>query len=241
MQTLSPAMILDAWERGSSLQPVNRALLILECCCPEHTKDTLLDLSIGQRDALLFRVYRQAFGDALEAYTECPACGERLQFSLSCSQFLNDDAAAHVSEIIEVGGVQFSLRAPTTRDALLAASSATVEAAKAVFLSRCAVPATDFEGSIDTLPEHVQSAIAAHIAVLDPHAEMMTSLVCPSCGQKWDGIVEIVRFLWAEIRGRARRLLQAIDALARAYGWREADVLALSDTRRSIYVQMALA
>ena len=69
----------------------------------------------------------------------------------------------------------------------------------------------------------------------------MISLVCPSCGEKWDGIVEIVRFLWAEIRGRARRLLQAIDALARAYGWREADVLALSDTRRSIYVQMALA
>ena len=63
----------------------------------------------------------------------------------------------------------------------------------------------------------------------------------PACGGAWQGVLEVIDFLWAEIRTRARRLLQEIDALARAYGWREAEILALSDARRGLYVQMAMA
>ena len=37
----------------------------------------------------------------------------------------------------------------------------------------------------------------------------------------------------------ARRTLRDVHVLARAYGWREADVLALSPTRRQIYVELS--
>jgi hypothetical protein len=54
-------------------------------------------------------------------------------------------------------------------------------------------------------------------------------------------LVEIGQFLWTEIRARARRLLQEIDALARVYHWPEADILGMSDARRASYLEMALS
>ena len=41
------------------------------------------------------------------------------------------------------------------------------------------------------------------------------------------------------IAGRALRLLGHVHALARAYGWREADILAMSPARRQVYLDLA--
>jgi hypothetical protein len=43
-------------------------------------------------------------------------------------------------------------------------------------------------------------------------------------------------FVFSEIRHRAHQLLLEVDALARAYGWREEDILRLPDARRELYV-----
>jgi len=242
MHTLSPAMTLDVWEQGANLHPLDRALLVLGHCCPEQNYETLQDLSLGQRDCLLFEIYRASFGDALAAFTQCPACHERLEFSLSCSAFLDNGAARQLpTKAVEIDGILFSLRAPTSRDAAAATASASVKAAKNVLLNRCATPTSVINVPIDKLPEPTQAAIAAQIALLDPQAELLVELTCPACSSAWQGIFEVIDFLWAEIRTRARCLLQEIDALARAYGWREADILAMSDARRGLYVQMALA
>jgi hypothetical protein len=76
---------------------------------------------------------------------------------------------------------------------------------------------------------------------MDPQAEMLLDLSCPTCGHAWQAVFEIVTFLWTEIRVRARRLLREVDALARAYGWAEGDILAMSEARRGLYLQMALS
>ena len=242
MHTLSPAMTLDVWEQGYNLHPLDRALLVLGRCRPEYNRETLLDLSLGQRDRFLFELYRGSFGDALEAFTQCPACHERLEFALSCGAFLDDGAARQLaSKTVEIDGILFSLRAPTSRDAAAATASATVEAAKNTLLSRCATPTSVIDVAMDALPERTQAVIAGQIALLDPQAEVLVELTCPACGGAWQGVFEVIDFLWAEIRTRARHLLQEIDVLARAYGWREADILAMSDARRGLYVQMAMA
>ena len=44
--------------------------------------------------------------------------------------------------------------------------------------------------------------------------------------------------LWSELQSRAERLLLDVDALARAYGWTEPEILALSSTRRAAYLQL---
>jgi hypothetical protein len=64
-------------------------------------------------------------------------------------------------------------------------------------------------------------------------------LTCPSCQEPWEVTLDIVTYLWDEIAAEARRLIYEVDVLARAYGWREADVLAMTPQRRQAYLELA--
>jgi hypothetical protein len=52
-------------------------------------------------------------------------------------------------------------------------------------------------------------------------------------------LFDIGRYLWEELRAQAVRLLHEVHTLARFYGWREADILALSAARRHAYLELA--
>jgi hypothetical protein len=43
--------------------------------------------------------------------------------------------------------------------------------------------------------------------------------------------------LWEEIASRAQRLMDDVHVLAQGYGWTEPEVLALSDARRTAYLE----
>ena len=88
-------------------------------------------------------------------------------------------------------------------------------------------------------PAGVLETIVARMAECDPGASIDLSLACPHCGHRWLAVFDIVSFLWTEIDTWARRLLDDVHALATAYGWTEADVLALSPVRRQFYVEMS--
>jgi hypothetical protein len=72
----------------------------------------------------------------------------------------------------------------------------------------------------------------------DPQAETLIDFTCPACSHCWSRIFDIGSFIWTEITLAAKRLLRTVHTLARAYGWREADILALTDVRRTFYVEM---
>ena len=67
----------------------------------------------------------------------------------------------------------------------------------------------------------------------------MINLSCPACAGAWSATFDIAGFLWKEIHAWAKTALRGVHVLARAYGWRESDVLALSPTRRQIYLELA--
>jgi hypothetical protein len=54
-------------------------------------------------------------------------------------------------------------------------------------------------------------------------------------------VFDVADYLWQELHAWAKDVLRSVHALAVAYGWREADVLALSPTRRRIYLELARA
>lgn len=242
MQSFSATDFLNLWEQGTGLHAIDHALLVLRHACPEYAQERLPVLSLGQRDALLLKVRQQIFGDRLEAYSECPSCQERLEFSLSCDALMSGGKIPEsLVKTITIEGVEFDLRSPDSRDAAEAAASEDVDAAKRVLLARCAARTNLTESSAGTLPASVQAAIAGQLAAMDPLAEILLDLNCPACAHAWQGVFEIMTFLWTEIRARARRLLQEVDVLARAYGWSEAEIFVMSEARRGLYVQMALA
>ena len=52
--------------------------------------------------------------------------------------------------------------------------------------------------------------------------------------------MDIGEFFWRELTVQAKRLLREVHLLARGYGWREADVLALHPRRRQAYLDLLL-
>lgn len=242
MRALSATDMLDLWERGRARSAAERALLMLEAALPRRSAGELGALSLGQRDRLLLRLRAAALGPRLAATTDCPACGEQLELETDCLALLAEapDRAAGPRSL-EVADHVVTYRLPDGRDAVAIASLRDADAARRELLARCVTGAAAPAGEVppERLPAPVQSALAEAIARDDPQAETVLALACTSCATRWAAPLDVARFVWAEIAARARRLVLEVDALARAYGWREADVLALSDARRAAYLSLS--
>lgn len=224
---IAPARLLDLWERGNGMSPIERALLLA---------GTLLDGAaarpVGMRDAALLRLRRSLFGDRIDGRATCHACGEELEFTLSAEALLGIGHAGSADPLaLEHGGARF--RVPTSADILAA-----IEAGDAdgdALLDRCIVDAT---GSVN---EDLRAAVAGAIAAADPLADVTIALACPACGERADVAFDIGTLLWTELDAWSRRTLAEVHVLARAYGWTEPDVLALGPRRRALYLEMAAA
>lgn len=234
--------MLDIWERGAAWHSIDRALLILQYACPGETYQRLSEFTLGQRDTLLLQIREKTFGDRIESYVECPSCSERLEFGLSCDILLADAALPVPGrKKIEHEGIEWELRAPTSVDLAAVVTAEHASAATKMLLARCATRVTEIPGASGPAPESLPESLSEAIAALDPQAEIRIALTCQACTHAWQSDFDIASFIWSEICARGRRLLQEIDVLARRYGWSEADILRMSDTRRGLHVQMALS
>jgi hypothetical protein len=50
--------------------------------------------------------------------------------------------------------------------------------------------------------------------------------------------LNVASLLWDDIEAHAHKLVGEVDALARAYGWTEPEILVLSPQRRATYLAM---
>lgn len=246
LRPLSAQEVLVIWERGLHQHPVERALTMLNVMMPGFAPEALLALSIGQRDARLLALHEATFGGRLESVVECPACLERLEFTLNVADIRvavadeGSDATGEQQATIE--GCEVRFRLPNSRDLIAIARLLDVEQARCTLVQRCLIEAKrDGETvAITALPRPVIGTLAEQMARLDPQAEVQLNLFCPDCAHHWPLLFDIVAFLWAEIGGQARHLLLDVHTLARAYGWREADILSMSAVRRQYYLEMVM-
>jgi hypothetical protein len=229
MHSLSASDILRVWEEGELQHPLDRALTILAASSPGSTHEMLAALPIGVRDRRLLALRAASFGPALECFQECPACGERLEFALAVS----DLALPPADERREValGDARYVVRVPNSHDLAAALSQSDPNAARSVLLARCV------EGDVGGA-EEIAAKLIDEIAACDPQADPMLELRCPACAHEWGTMFDIVSYLWSEICAGARRVLQEVHTLARAYGWSERDILSMTSTRRQRYLEM---
>src|SRR5207237_8695441 len=94
------------------------------------------------------------------------------------------------------------------------------------------------KGTGAKLPETVIADLARRLAEYDSDAEVLIDLSCPLCECKYQLPFEIASFFHMEIGAHAQRLLAEVHVLAAAYGWREAEILAMSARRRQSYIEM---
>jgi len=235
--------------------PVEQALIILATIFPQIPRDDLVRLTIAQRDAALFHLREQTFGSQLKGLADCPACHERLELAFDAENLRSLDILPkgevalpdhesielfNATAPLEVEGYEITFRLSTSADLMSTASTMDMEQARRQLLNACLI-SIKRQGqavSVDDLPSNIADAVIERIGQATSWANLTIVTICPACGHEWEIIFDIVSYFWSEINAWAVRMMHEIHALASNYGWREADILAMSAWRRQRYLEL---
>ena len=236
MHTLNASGLLDMWEQGCNLAPPQRTLAMLVFADPKARREELMTLSLGRCNARLLRLREELFGSQLDFVAPCPACASVVEATLDSTRLARDAPVLH-TQTVRLDAHSVVLRAPQLGDLFdLPRDPVT---ARHALVSRCVADGSDAERNGASFAPAAIDAISAALAASDAAGSIELALECPDCSQRWLAAFDIATFLWHEIDVWARRTLREVHALARAYAWREPDVLALSPTRRQIYLELS--
>lgn len=241
MNLLSASTLLSVWERGLIQRPHELAVALLAAALPEFAPDTLAHAPVGKRDGWLLDLRERLFGTSLNCVSSCPRCGERLEIAFRTSDIRRQPGTVYEdSYTYEAEGFLVTFRLPDSGDLEAIVALADPSRGRAALITRCLLHATRdrVEVSVSSLPDAVVSAVIDRIADLDPQADVNLALTCPSCGEQWAAVFDIVAFLGKEIGAWAGKTVREVHELASAYGWREADILAMSPARRQMYLKL---
>lgn len=253
MRDLSAAELLTAWDRALGQSPTQQALVLLAAVYPEHSMEQLAQWSIGRRDACLLTLRERLFGSQLNGVTVCPQCRQRIELAFNVSDIRVEptitDPIVPVDEVMTLTteGYRVHFRLPNTVDLEALETSADVNQMREQLLHRCITPVVregaergDGEAvdNLTPLPITLVDAIAKCMAEADAQADTRLALSCPDCNHEWFAMFDIANYLAGEIHSWAKYLLREVHGLARAYGWREADILTMTPRRRRAYLEL---
>lgn len=243
MASVTTAELLTAWERGLSQPGARRLLTLLAAAYPDVSDEQLSRLPIGQRDALALKLREALFGSQLTSLAACPVCNERLEFTLDIADIkVTPGSPAQETLTLQLECVDLEFRLPDSQDLMLIETVSSVDEARKLLFERCLLSVAQ-EGQalpVNKLSETILDKIEAAMSDADPQANVQLDLCCPACQHNWLVPFDIASFLWSEINVWAQRVLNEVHLLAKAYAWREADILAMSPTRRRYYLERVM-
>ena len=91
------------------------------------------------------------------------------------------------------------------------------------------------EGHVAASDRAAVSAIASAMAEHDPLVAFTITYACPDCGTSREVAIDLERIALDRLVRLQRALVHDVHVLASAYGWTEAEVLAVSPRRRAQY------
>lgn len=228
---MNASELLHLWETGRILSPLERVLLLLT----RAGWHDAWSLTIGHKNRALITLRERFFGSTMACVAHCPHCDARLEFTLSTVDLLapaHDGARETLS--LQFESYTLAIRQPRLRDLQ------TAQGQGDSLYGKCVVEALVGEQgvAVETLPETTRGRVAEALLQDDPLLDIQLSFICPTCGEGWTSPLDLLGFLWQEIEQWGQRTLRTVHRLASAYGWSEADILALSAWRRNRYLEL---
>lgn len=224
MDGLSAAALLDLYDAGARATPLRQAVLLLRAARPE-LGEAAEDVPIGDRDRAVWALRRATFGGAAESLATCSVCGFAIEVALPAE--FEWPARASESASVRHGDRDYPLRLPTSRDL--------GEPGGAGF------PLGNLAADAPWDDEAFVEKAAAALEEADPGMEVRIEMECPGCGAAVTEIFDAARYFWDELAAEARRTIGEVARLARAFGWAERDILAMTPARRAAYLAEAEA
>ena len=241
MRSLTADELLTLWERGRSLSLLQRTILLLELATADSGKVDVASLSIGERDARLFRLREWMFGSLFRNTINCPACEDRMEWEMHLNELkmlpedFNEPPKEHM---LKTGPLSIRFRLPNSRDVsdFIAAENKVPDK----LLEKCIleIRQNNDKKPPEKLPAKVMDQLISKMEELDPLADLRVQISCPNCQHQWEARFDIMHYLWDEIDHWAQRMLQDVYKLAGAFGWSEQEILRMDAGRRQLYIEM---
>lgn len=225
------AELLDLWDAGEGKAAIERGLLAASQIAPTSAED-----AVGIRNARLIEWRAREFGARLEALAECPQCGEFAEFLLP--DFPTTDPKPGT---LQAGDWEVDYRPANSLDLAYMLRFDNADEAASALARRCVLACrkAGVDASFEEMPAEVFQAVDERLDAEDPLGAPRLTLSCPKCETEWDALIDLPSMVWRELSRRARVTLGEIHDLAKAYGWNEAEILALSPARRRRYLELA--
>lgn len=241
-------------ESAGPFLPAERVTALLKSCLMHlGPKTSIVDedvrsLSVGDRDALLLHLHRLTFGDRIHAILSCPqpSCKEKMDLELTIGDILvppKEQAQESYEMVISKNSTAYKVkfRLPTGADQEEVAELALRDqgAASKLMLRRC-IQAVEREGTKirinDKLPAAVAEMLPKMMAELDPQAEVLLDMTCPTCRQHFVVNFDIGDYFFRELMNHPRQLYREVHVLALHYHWSEREIMNMPRLKRQIYL-----
>jgi hypothetical protein len=228
--------LLALWERALPLAPAAREQLL----AGEPAART-----VGEQRRRVLQALTRHAGERLSLGCRCPACDRQASIEVAPAELLQalppaDERAEHR---LDDGAWQLRFRLPAPDDLQALADEPDVDAFVHALLQRCLIEAREHGRpcGATALPAPLRTRLSERMEALDAAAHLDFDVRCPECGHAWHAPFDPGLALWTLLQSAAEQLLLDVDTLARRYGWREDEILALSPLRRQAYLQLARA
>jgi hypothetical protein len=153
----------------------------------------------------------------VDVLATCPDCGAKVEFALPENFALPEATAAHA--IAHHEGQAWHLRLPDLGDL-----------GPLGFDPRALCPEAPWS------QQDFRAQAEAALELADPALHITFALSCPDCAAEAAYDFDPLTFVWSAVETAARQLVAEVVQLARAFGWSETEILALSAPRRALYL-----
>jgi hypothetical protein len=240
-------------EAGQSLLPAQRTTALLARCLielgPARDKTAAVrGLTVGDRDSLMLHVRLLTIGKTIQATVRCPNpdCSERMDLELKVNDLLvppYSNCQEWYQQTINVDEKTWDVcfRLPTGADQEAVANIAHTDpqAAAEALLRRCTKSDGNGNGSFPKqVPMSVFTELSARMAKLDPQAELILQATCPICAHAFSTELDISTYFFHELKERIKRVYMEVHTLAFRYHWSEHEIMAMTPTRRRLYLDL---
>jgi|SRR5579871_4646796 len=220
--------------------PHERAIAVIAAFTDRASAEAV-HWSLPACDARLLELYRERYGSQLRAVSACPQCGGVLDLRFAVEDLLAALTQTDLELELNVAGYELRLRLPTVADLAAAQRADDLEGARELIAAQCICTCTHegVEVAVGAVPPAVLDAVEQRLERFDLGGDGL-ELSCPDCLTEWSATLDVTTLVLAELDAEGQQLLADVHLLARAYGWSEAEIVALSPERRRKYVELVL-
>lgn len=191
-------------------------------------------LPAADLDAVALLIRRAWIGEQIRTDVICsrPGCEERIDVSFRIEDYIEHHrprrprgvAAAAEEGWFELSQTTVRFRIPTVADVLEVTSE---DSPAQALTERCVDPAE--------IPRSLAARLHRALSALAPSLDDLLGGTCPACGQEVTLRFDPLTYTLRELRNAFSGIHLETHALASAYGWPEATILALPRARRRRY------